>query len=91
MTGVLRPSHASDVGCIGPEEHDVSDKTLEEALAWCLVWLMAPELGIAPFLVGVSAAALLKESTAFDTAQVAAHERRDAVVIDAMRTRRILR
>jgi hypothetical protein len=22
-----------------------------EALAWCLVWLMAPELGIGPFLV----------------------------------------
>ena len=26
-------------------------RTLEEGLAWCLVWLMAPELGIAPFLV----------------------------------------
>jgi hypothetical protein len=25
--------------------------TLEEALAWCLVWLMAPEIGIGPFLV----------------------------------------
>jgi hypothetical protein len=23
----------------------------EEGLAWCLVWLMAPELGIGPFLV----------------------------------------
>jgi hypothetical protein len=23
-------------------------RTLEEALAWCLVWLMAPELGIRP-------------------------------------------
>jgi hypothetical protein len=34
-----------------PEEHDVSDKTREEALAGCLVWLMAPELGIGPFLV----------------------------------------
>jgi hypothetical protein len=28
-----------------PEEQDFSGKTLEEALAWCLVWLMAPELG----------------------------------------------
>jgi hypothetical protein len=34
-----------------PNEQDFSGKTLEEALAWCLVWLMAPELGIGPFLV----------------------------------------
>jgi hypothetical protein len=34
-----------------PEEQDFSGKTLEEALAWCLVWLMAPELGVGPFLV----------------------------------------
>jgi len=34
-----------------PEEHLFYRKTLEEALAWCLVWLMAPELGIGPFLV----------------------------------------
>jgi hypothetical protein len=34
-----------------PDEHDFSGKTLEEALAWCLVWLMAPELGIGPFRV----------------------------------------
>ncbi len=33
-----------------PEEQDFSGKTLEEALAWCLVWLMAPELGVGPFL-----------------------------------------
>jgi hypothetical protein len=33
-----------------PEEQDVSSKTLAGALAWCLVWLMAPELGIGPFL-----------------------------------------
>jgi hypothetical protein len=33
------------------EEQDFSGTTLEEALAWCLVWLMAPELGIEPFLV----------------------------------------
>jgi hypothetical protein len=28
-----------------------SGRTLEEALAWCLVWLMAPELGSGPFRV----------------------------------------
>ncbi len=26
-------------------------KTLEGALAWCLVWLMAPEIGVGPFRV----------------------------------------
>ena len=26
-------------------------KTAKEALPWCLAWLMAPELGIVPFLV----------------------------------------
>jgi hypothetical protein len=42
-----------------PEEHDFYGKTLEVALAWCLVWLMAKgtpgdwghELGIGPFLI----------------------------------------
>ena len=34
-----------------PERHDLYGKTLEESLAWCLVWLMAPKLGIGPFLV----------------------------------------
>ena len=34
-----------------PEEQDFYGRSLEEALAWCLVWLMAPELGIGPFLV----------------------------------------
>ena len=46
-----------------PEEHDFSGTALEEALTWCLVWLMAtgtghpkgldqgPELGIGPFHV----------------------------------------
>jgi hypothetical protein len=32
------------------EHHDFSGKTLEEALAWCLVWLTALELGRGPFL-----------------------------------------
>ena len=26
-------------------------RTLEEGLAWCLVWLMAPEIGVGPFRV----------------------------------------
>jgi len=33
-----------------PERQEFSGRTLEEALAWCLGWLMAPELGIGPFL-----------------------------------------
>jgi hypothetical protein len=45
-----------------PEDQDFSGKTLEEALTWCLVWLMAKgtghprdldrghEIGIGPFL-----------------------------------------
>jgi hypothetical protein len=38
------------VTLLSPERQDFSGRTLEEALAWCLVWLMAPELGIGPFL-----------------------------------------
>ena len=34
-----------------PEEQQFYGKTLEEGLAWYLVWLMAPELGIGPFMV----------------------------------------
>jgi hypothetical protein len=34
-----------------PERQEFYGRTLEEALAWCLVWLMAPELGIGPFRV----------------------------------------
>jgi hypothetical protein len=33
-----------------PEEQDSNGKTLEEALAWCLVRLMAREIGVGPFL-----------------------------------------
>jgi hypothetical protein len=33
-------------------EQDVSGTTLEDGLAWCLVWLMFPELGIGQFVVG---------------------------------------
>jgi hypothetical protein len=31
------------------EEQAFYGRTLEEALAWCLVWLMASELGVGPF------------------------------------------
>ena len=34
-----------------PEEQTIYGRTIEEALAWCPVWLMAPELGVGPFLV----------------------------------------
>jgi hypothetical protein len=34
-----------------PEEQTFYGKTLEEALAWCLVWLIAPELGVGPFVL----------------------------------------
>ena len=34
-----------------PEEQDFSGKTLEEGVAWCLVWVMAPEIGVGPVLV----------------------------------------
>ena len=34
-----------------PDEQDFYGRTLEEALAWCLVWLMFPELGTGQFLV----------------------------------------
>ena len=31
-----------------PERQAFHGRTLEEALAWCLVWLMAEELGVGP-------------------------------------------
>jgi hypothetical protein len=34
-----------------PEEQTFYGRTLEEALAWCLVWLMVPEIGIGQFQV----------------------------------------
>ena len=33
------------------EEQTFYGRTFEEALAWCLVWLMAPEIGIGPYIV----------------------------------------
>jgi hypothetical protein len=32
------------------ERQDFSGRTLGAGLAWCLVWLMCPELGSGPFL-----------------------------------------
>jgi hypothetical protein len=32
-----------------PEEQTFYGRTLDEALAWSLVWLMAPEIGVGPF------------------------------------------
>ena len=52
---------------------------------------MAPEIGVGPFRVCASAAALLRERAGVHATQVAAHERRDAVVVDAMCPRRVLR
>jgi hypothetical protein len=34
-----------------PDEQDFYGRALEEGLAWCLVWLMAPELGVGLFEV----------------------------------------
>jgi hypothetical protein len=39
------------VTLLSPEEETFYGRTLEEALAWCLVWLMAPGIGVGPFLV----------------------------------------
>ena len=38
------------VTLLSPERQEFYGRTLEEGLAWCLVWLMAPELGAGPFL-----------------------------------------
>jgi hypothetical protein len=34
-----------------PEEQTFYGRTLEEGLAWCLVWLKAPAIGVGPFRV----------------------------------------
>jgi hypothetical protein len=36
------------VDLLSPERQDFHGGTLEEALAWCLVWLMVEELGVGP-------------------------------------------
>jgi hypothetical protein len=55
-SGAWIVDHASWVVTLhSPEEHEFYGKTLEEALAWCLVWLMAPELGGGPFRVWCAA------------------------------------
>lgn len=33
-----------------PEQQTFFGRTLEEALAWCLVWLMVDEIGVGQFL-----------------------------------------
>jgi hypothetical protein len=44
--------HASWVVTLSsPAEQTFSGRSLEAALAWCLVWLMAPEIGVGPFRV----------------------------------------
>ena len=44
--------HASWVVTLhSPEEQDFSGQTLGETLAWCQAWLMAPEIGVGPFMV----------------------------------------
>lgn len=37
------------VDLLAPEQESFHGGTLEEALAWCLVWLMADEIGVGPF------------------------------------------
>ena len=36
------------VELLAPEREAFFGRTLEEALAWCLVWLMVEELGVGP-------------------------------------------
>ncbi len=36
------------VDLLSPDRERFHGRTLEEALAWCLVWLMVEELGIGP-------------------------------------------
>jgi hypothetical protein len=58
--GAWIAGHSTAAGCTwvvalhAPEDQNFYGKTLEEALAWCLVRLMAPELGVGPFLVCLS-------------------------------------
>ena len=42
--------HAGSVVTLDAPRETFYGRTLEEALAWCLVWLMAPEIGIGPFI-----------------------------------------
>ena len=43
--------HAGWVVTLDSPRKEFYGRTLEEALAWWLVWLMAPEIGVGPFLV----------------------------------------
>jgi hypothetical protein len=42
--------HAGWVVTLDAPRETFYGRTLEEGLAWCLVWLMAPEIGVGPFL-----------------------------------------
>jgi len=37
------------VDLLAPERETFHGGTLEEALAWCLVWLISAEIGVGPF------------------------------------------
>jgi hypothetical protein len=58
-----------------PEEQEFYGRTLEEALAWCLVWLMATgtpgdwghELGVGPFLIRLRASSSCGGSPVIDS------------------------
>jgi hypothetical protein len=41
--------HAGWVATMDPPREEFYSRTLKEGLAWCLVWLMAPEIGVGPF------------------------------------------
>src|SRR5215207_3056400 len=41
--------HAGWVVTLDSPRETFYGRTLEEALAWCLIWLMAPEIGVGPF------------------------------------------
>src|SRR5215213_8465920 len=43
--------HAGWVVTLDSPREQFYGRTLEEGLAWCLVWLMAPEIGVGPFLL----------------------------------------
>ena len=56
--------HASGVVTLHScEEQDFCGKTLEEALAWCLVWLMVPKQGIRSRASALSAPAVRNHVT----------------------------
>ena len=52
MLGSWEIDHANWVVTLHSlEEQTYYGKTLEEALTWCLVWFMVPEIGVGPFRI----------------------------------------